>query len=269
MLFPAASVFKVPVLIEFFNQLEEGKVSFRDMVTLSEEGKSIGSGVLSKLSSGGTLPLQDYVTLMMILSDNTATDYIVRLLGKENISRMIASMGLTKTTVAYDCNELIIAGWGMPIDTPRLVALEKMRAGDYQRNEALFVASDAPNNWTTPAEMTEIFRRIYCNEVVSAGACEQMMAIMEKCDTNRRLPYLLPKGGKHAVQKIIHKTGTLHRIVNDAGIIISPSQAYILAVFYNGYNASYEEREGSPGSAFGEGLLAELSRDIYNALHPL
>jgi len=265
--FPAASIFKVPVLIEFFNQLERGVVSMDTMVELVEKDISLGSGILNKLTLGIKLPLRDYVTLMMILSDNTAADYVVRLLGKDNINAMIASMGLKNTTLDYTCNELILANWGIPINTPRAEAKAKVESGDFTRNVAMYTEPNAPNNWTSPWDMTQIFSLLYSKKLVSEKACDEMMSIMEQCETNNRLPYLLPKNELDTAQKVIHKTGTLHRIVNDAGIIASKHQTYILAAFYNGLNASAEERDGNPGSSFGERLLAEMSRDVYEELH--
>lgn len=265
-LFPSASVFKVPVLVELFNQLEHGIISMDDKIELTEDKLSVDGGILEKLSLGIKLPLRDYVTLMMIISDNTATDIIVRLLGKDKIAATIASMGLTKTTVDYDCKELILLGLNIPVDTPRDKIYKMLDSGDYTHNDDMYMAKSPKNDYTTPWEITEIFSQIYFKKLVSEKACDEMMAIMESCETNHRLPYLLPKDGPGAVTKIIHKTGTLHKVVNDAGIIISDKHAYILSAFYNGYNASPEERDGHPGSSFGERLIAEMSRDVFAAL---
>ena len=95
--FPAASTFKVPLLITLFDQVNRGVLSLDDMYTLRDDDKAIGSGVLSTLTSGVGLPLRDYATLMMIVSDNTATDVIYNLLGRDNISDMIERMNLKNT----------------------------------------------------------------------------------------------------------------------------------------------------------------------------
>ena len=264
--FAAASVFKVPVLVELFNQLKDGGFSMNDLVEMKEESISLGSGILSKLTPGIKLPLKDYALLMMIVSDNTATDYIVHLLGKEKINSTIRAMGLKDTTVDYTCDELIRAFYNIPSGTPLMKAEEMIVTGACDMNIDMISKADTVNNWTTPWEITEIFSKIYSKEVVSPKACEEMMTIMGKCATNNRLPYLLPSGPRE-VQKVIHKTGTLFKVVNDAGIIITDKQAYILSIFYNGCKASSEERDQSPGATFGERLLAELSRDVYAALH--
>jgi len=265
--FQAASVFKVPVLIELFNQLQSGAFSMDDWVEMSAESVALGSGVLSVLSPGNRLTLKDYATLMMIVSDNTATDYIVNLLGKGKINATIKSMGLTNTTVDYTCEELIRATWNIPASATRAEAVNIIMANINDINEAIFTDPSVKNNWTSPWDITEAFSQIYRKEVVSAKACDEMLDIMGKCATNNRLPYLLPTSGPDAVQKVIHKTGTLSKLTNDAGIIVSDKQAYILSIFYNGCNADPKERDETPGVSFGERLLAELSKDVYIELH--
>ena len=264
--FPSASVFKVPVLIELFNRVDKGEISLDSVVELTEDSFSVGSGLLSKLSPGIKLFLRDYATLMMIISDNTATDYIVRLLGKDSIRAMIASMGIKNTTVDYTCNELILAGWNKPIDSKWPQIRKYMEEGEIERNSGMYRDRNVTNNWTTPWDMTEMFSQIYHHKILTPKACDEMMGIMERCDTNRRLPYFLPKAGPNPVKKVIHKTGTLFKLANDAGIIVSEKQTYVLSVFYNGFDASDAEKEHM-GVSFGERLIAEMSRDVYAALH--
>jgi len=265
--FQSASVFKVPVLIELFNQLQDGAFSMDDMIEMTEDSIALGSGILSALTPGVKLPLKDYALLMMIVSDNTATDYIVKMLGKDKINATIKSMGFKNTTVDYTCEELIRATWDIPQDITVAEALNMLKADDRVLNEAMFNDPSIKNNWTSPWDITEIFSRIYHKQVISPKASEEMLEIMGKCATNNRLPYLLPTIGPNAVEKVIHKTGTLYKLANDAGIIVTTKQTYILSIFYSGCCADPKERDQTPGVTFGERLLAELSRDVYDALH--
>ena len=77
-LFPTASVFKVPVIVELYRQVDEGVINMDEEVTLLEKDKVPGSGVLRELSEGLTTSIRDLTELMMILSDNTATDIVVK-----------------------------------------------------------------------------------------------------------------------------------------------------------------------------------------------
>ena len=95
---PAASTFKVVLLAEFLRQCEEGKYNLMDRHELKAEFVSPGSGVLCDLLPGMNLTLLDYARLMMMLSDNTATDYLYSLTGRDNIkNNVIDAFGLTKT----------------------------------------------------------------------------------------------------------------------------------------------------------------------------
>src|SRR5689334_12900410 len=71
-LFPMASVFKIPILAELLCRADEGRISLEERVTLADEMKSPGSGVLKEISEGTALTIGDLATLMIIVSDNTA-----------------------------------------------------------------------------------------------------------------------------------------------------------------------------------------------------
>ena len=96
-LFPTASVFKVPVIVELYRQVDAGAISLDEKVTLLERDKVPGSGILKELSEGLVLSIQDLVELMMILSDNTATDLVVETVGVENINANLRRLGLDGT----------------------------------------------------------------------------------------------------------------------------------------------------------------------------
>src|SRR5215831_8274923 len=69
------SVIKIPLMVEAFRQVEEGKFSLSDRVTLTDDAKRPGTGVIRSLDAGANLTIKDLLTLMIIVSDNTATDY--------------------------------------------------------------------------------------------------------------------------------------------------------------------------------------------------
>jgi beta-lactamase class A len=75
-LFPTASVFKVPVIVELYRQVDAGTISLDEKVALVERDKVPGSGILRELGEGLEFSMQDLIELMMILSDNTATDLL-------------------------------------------------------------------------------------------------------------------------------------------------------------------------------------------------
>ena len=95
-----ASLIKVPVLVEAYLQADEGKFSLRDLVTLKEEDKVPGSGILTDhFSPGVTLPLRDYARLVCLCSDNTATNVLLDKVGIANVNNRMASFGLKETRI--------------------------------------------------------------------------------------------------------------------------------------------------------------------------
>lgn len=111
---PAASTFKVFLLAEFLRQCETGKYNLMDRHILTEDYISSGSGILCDLIPGMNLTLLDYARLMMMLSDNSATDYIYGLTGRDNIQKnVIEAFELTKTKCDYPCKKLINLSHGI------------------------------------------------------------------------------------------------------------------------------------------------------------
>jgi len=106
-LFPTASVFKVPVIVELYRQVEAGAASLDEKVILREEDKVPGSGVLKELTPGLAVTLRDLVELMMIVSDNTATDLIVERVGMEKVNATLRRLGLERTRVVADCRDIL------------------------------------------------------------------------------------------------------------------------------------------------------------------
>ena len=78
---PTASTIKVPILVELFNQVEQGTVSLDDRLVTNEENATKGSGILRDLRLGVDLPVEDIATLMIVVSDNQATNMMIDLLG--------------------------------------------------------------------------------------------------------------------------------------------------------------------------------------------
>jgi beta-lactamase class A len=93
-LFPTASVFKVPVMVDVFRQAEEGRFAITDRLYLEDSHKTLASGVLQTLDAGLTPTIHDLLTLMTIVSDNTATTLLVDLVGVDRINATMTALGL-------------------------------------------------------------------------------------------------------------------------------------------------------------------------------
>jgi beta-lactamase class A len=94
--FPTASTIKLAIVYELFKQAEEGKLRFDQTLPLDRAKAVGGSGVLYQLGTP-TLSVRDYATLMVVLSDNTATNVLIDLVGMDNVARHMSSLGLAQT----------------------------------------------------------------------------------------------------------------------------------------------------------------------------
>lgn len=252
-LFPTASVFKVPVLVEFYRQAERGALSLDQQVVLTERDKVPGSGVLKELSEGLSVSLRDLLSLMMMVSDNTATDLIAGRVGFNNVNKTLDELGLQKTRVQKYCREILFDLVGVN-DTP----LEEMTIdlfgelsedGEYDGSWSLGVED---NDVTTPNEMTRLLELIVNGEAAGRESCDEILAIMGKCQTGQyRIPKYLPK--KEVVLQ--RKTGSLPGIRNDVAVVTVKSSdvKYILSCFTMDADDVYEAEE----------TIAEVSRGVY------
>src|SRR5579863_3240593 len=97
---PTASLIKFPVMLEVYMQVMEGKVKLGDMVTLKESDKVPGSGILTyHFSEGVTFPLRDAVRLMIVYSDNTATNLVLGKIGVADTGKRMKTWGFPHTTI--------------------------------------------------------------------------------------------------------------------------------------------------------------------------
>lgn len=233
--FQMASVFKIPILAELLYQAHAGRRSLDDRIILTSEMKAPGSGVLKELSAGTPLTVRDLATLMIIVSDNTATDILLGLVTKEAVNNRLRACGLERTTVALSCRELLydLVGVGGAPDTPenRQVAAERLKRRELDPNSRVY--RDERANTTTPREMANLLGHVLRPTLSGAApgplppeVCRQMLEIMRRQQVRDRLPLFLAP----AVD-IAHKTGSVSRVSNDAGILYAPKSPCIVTVF--------------------------------------
>jgi len=250
--FLTASVFKVFVLIELYNQVVRGELDLRRRYRISEKVKVLGSGILKELDEGLQPTLRDLAKLMMILSDNTATDIIMELLGKERINRTLMEvLGLRETRVYLTTGEILLDMAGANDWETARRNFEEMKINKGGRWETDLEY----NNVTTPEEMVRTLELLYRGKVLTPEACREILEIMKACQTGEaRIKRYLP----HNV-KVAHKTGTMPGVVNDAGIVFTEKGDYVLVVFINGLN--YEKLQYVP---LGEEFIAQISKKVYD-----
>jgi beta-lactamase class A len=248
--FPTASVFKIPVLLELLMQAHEGRVSLDERVPVTEGLKSPGSGVLKELTSAPALSLSDLAMLMIIISDNTATDVLVSRVTADAINARLASWGFEVTRAPMDCRQLLFDLAGMPRGpfTPE-GRLEVERI--LKTRERVFTGraySDIDNNLTTPREMVRVVEMLVTDRPLPARVREQALHYMRKQQVRDRLPLHLPPG-----TDIAHKTGSIGGVRNDAGILFGARGPVLVCAFTRDLRVDLE----------GAAAIAEVGRLVH------
>lgn len=189
--FAAASMIKVPVLVALFSAIDRGDIDPKIILEIKPEHVAGGSGYLQYRGVGTKLPLMQVAELMIIISDNTATNMIIDLLGgKKAVNKKFANWGLKNTA---------INNW--------LADLEG-------------------TNRTSPYDLVYLLARVERGDLMSDVWRKKMRHIMERTKTRTLLPQGLPAGAK-----IAHKTGDIGSMVGDTGVITTPDgKKYIVAV---------------------------------------
>lgn len=183
----AASLIKLFVMAEFFRQSEKGITDPYGTHTVLDSEKLPSCGALTYLSEDTELTWLDLCTLMIILSDNTAANILIRHLGMENINETIQGCGFTGTFL----NRLLFDG---------------------------NAAARGLRNYTTAADCGRFLKMIYEGELVSERASGKMLGMLKNQRLNGKMPFFLHSRTTAAVA---HKTGEDSGITHDVGIVLA------------------------------------------------
>lgn len=216
------SVIKIPLMVEAFNQIASGKFALTDRIELKDSDKRPGTGIIRSLDAGVPLTIKDLLTLMIIVSDNTATDLMYQKVGGiEPVNKLMESYGLKNTRATGTADAWFKALAAAPSRD------EFHRAGKH------------PFGLTTPREMGRLLEMLERGEVVSKSASDQMLQIMRGQVYSSRLPKYVTG------YRVPHKTGDfLPYIGNDVGVLESPNRKVVVAVFtahHYGIGANLED----------------------------
>lgn len=233
---PTASTFKVPVMIELFRQVEAGEASLDAMLTADASNATKGSGVLRDLSSGITLRAEDVATLMIVVSDNQATNMLLDYLGMDKINATLAKNGFEKTRIV-------------------------------NRIDFDAIGEDAKNlATTTPRELAGIMAGIATNTVLSPASCDAMRGILAKqhyLDTVARYfpytPFAAEAGKPDNGLRVFNKTGSWSGMRADAAIIEWPGTQYTIGLISEGDTDPRYWAENA-----GNRLLGRLSKLVFD-----
>lgn len=216
------SVIKIPLMAEVFRQIDAGKFALSDRVTLKESDKRPGTGVIRSLDAAAVLTIKDLITLMIIVSDNSATDMLFEKVGGiEPVNKLMQSFGLNTIKATGPSDNWFKALRAEP-DTWKFHTEGK-----------------TPYGLSSPKDMGRLLEKISKGECVSKPASELMLQIMRGQVYSSRLPKYVTGF------RVPHKTGDfLPYIGNDVGILESPNRHVVISVFtarHNGIGPNLED----------------------------
>ena len=261
--FPMCSVLKIPVLCEAFRQIHEGQFSLDDCWELTLAEKNIPSGVLVFLQDGLMLTVRDLLTLMIIISDNTATDMVMHRVGTDSINQFMHNLGLNSIHVPMTIRDMFDDLLGEASD-PRhaFTNLDTYQESSGVRRDGRSYSLGPDNDVSTPREMTQLLAMIFRGEIVSREACNEMLHILLQQQLNDRLPRFLPEGVPFA-----HKTGTLSGLQNDSGILYANDHSHVAITLYSRWDDLSVEDDPIAERKYIfelENAFGEIGRLVYN-----
>jgi beta-lactamase class A len=227
---PTASLIKLPVMLELYQQAEEGKVKLTDPVTLHKEDKVPGSGILTyHFSDGATFCLRDACRLMIAFSDNTATNLVLDKIGIMPVNKCMEAWGYSNT---------------------------KINAKSF-KGSTTSVAPDRTKKYglgsTTAREMVALLEDLetckHCRPVIK----QIILGHLRECDDKDKFLRLLPDG-----VDLPHKTGSVSNARTDAGIMYLHSGAIALCVLTN----ENEDTRWKPDNG-GNEFCAKVAKEVY------
>lgn len=199
-----ASTIKLAIVVEAFARVAEGKAKWTDELVLTKEKKVGGSGILREFDDGLRLTFRDGVSMMMILSDNTATNLVIDVLTADAINARMESLGLKETRLMRR-----VFGGGESVE------------GKKEENKRFGLGR------TTPREMVTIMEKLERGEVISSAVSKEILELMKREQgTNGiwREQWRLPKATK---------SGALDALRSNVGVLYHPRGRIALAITCN------------------------------------
>ncbi|GGH73789.1 beta-lactamase class A [Pullulanibacillus pueri] len=207
----AASVIKIPILVEAYRQYEEGKILLEQRLRIPKEQRVGGSGVLTHLSLEATLTIKDLLTLMIIVSDNTATNIMIDLLGRESIHQLCQIIGCHHTSLQR-----------------KLFDQAAIKEGRH--------------NVISAHDILLFLREIRNGERLNETSRREIIKIMEAQQLSNKLPSLIVDYGDND-PVIAHKTGEVHGVEHDVGIIQHQGREALVVILLTDLESNAEGRQ--------------------------
>jgi len=236
-----ASTIKLAIMAAVFDLAARDQVKWNELLTITAAEKVSGSGVIaSELSDGVQLPLRDLVHLMIVLSDNTATNMILERITGDAVNAYLDRIGIRTTRSLRK-----IRGDGAQLKPSSGFSA----AGKLPENQAYGIGV------STPRDMVGILERIERGTLVSPEASHEMLAILKRCQDDSGIRRKL------ADVPVANKTGALDALRADVGIVYTKTGRVAMAITVDGM----PKTDYSPNNV-GSLLIADLAKLLADGL---
>ena len=219
------STIKIPLMVEALEQVKAGKFKLTDKYTFVQADSQPGTGTIQRLDPGAVMTVKDLITMMIIVSDNTATEVLYRMVGgPDAVNKRMAAMGL-KTTRAMN----VPSKW-----FPQLRSAASP--------EQFYRDGKFPFGFTTAREMGRLLEMMERGTLVDKSSSDLMLQIMRGQLYRTRIPRYVTG------YRIPHKTGDfLPHVADDVGMLEADGRTIILSIYTNDHYGSGEMLENSIG----------------------
>jgi beta-lactamase class A len=263
--FPMASVCKTPILVAAFRKAESGALDLGRRVAIGRSERVAGSGLLNFFDEGLQPTLRDLLLLMIVVSDNAATDLVLHEVGgPAAVTAAMRQLGLADIRLDRTIRQLLkdihvaidpVAAGLDYFEFEALLRDDEGAAERYRDNDRVFAAIieiTLGRDVAMPRDIARLYGQLARGECATAESCEAILKTLERQQLRGRLPRDLPPR-----TRCCHKTGTLGEgnVCNDTGLIFVGDRAIAVAVL---------SREVRQDPAETNTAIARIGRIVYD-----
>ncbi|MEK4427238.1 serine hydrolase [Solibacillus sp. FSL K6-1523] len=243
-LFQTASVMKLPVLATLYEKVHQGEINLHERLQLTEQDYVPGSGLFQEMDYGLTPTIKDLATMMIIVSDNLATDKLLKILGGVNpVQETMDRLGLKNIYIKHSIWDLLSLSVGIPVQpySAEIFAEIIRRLIDQEIDwDSIVYQHNKESNDSSAKDMSLLLEMFAKGEFVSPTCSNEILNILFRQHYQQRIGGLLPRN-----TPVANKTGSLGTMFNDAGIVYLPEEKgqYVICVFSKGHTLEYDGNE--------------------------
>lgn len=235
-----ASTIKLPIMAAVYDKFQRGEARPDELLLLRDEDKVSGSGVLHEMSGGLRFPLRDLVRLMIVVSDNTATNLILDRITADSVNAVMDRLELPRTRSLRK-----VRGDGNALKSPSGWSQAGLR--EDTKKYGLGVS--------TPREMVVLLEKLHRGEAVGREASVEMLAVLKRQQFKDGI------GRRLGQYQVASKSGSLDALRSDVGIVSTPKGSVAMSITVDGLTPT-DYSQDNPGLL----LIARLAEEVLRIL---